>query len=65
MELFECARCHLGSWAAIVSARQRLLPALWALCGVQCSRNGTTASQRLVGSDVRVVRAGLRFSNHS
>ena len=33
MELFECARCHLGSWAAILAARQRLLPALWALCG--------------------------------
>ena len=33
VELFECARCYLGSWAAILAARQRLLPALWALCG--------------------------------
>ena len=33
MELFECARCYLGAWEAILAARQRLLPALWALCG--------------------------------
>ena len=33
VELFEDARCHLGSRAAIVSARQRLLPALWLCVG--------------------------------
>ena len=58
VELFELARCHLGSRAAIVSARQRLLPALW-FVGVrvrtQSSRIGAAPSPRLVGSGCRVL----------
>ena len=37
MELFERARCYLGSRAAILSARQRLLPALWFVWGAGAS----------------------------
>ena len=29
VELFECARCHLGSWAAIVSAPSALCRLSW------------------------------------
>ena len=58
MELFECARCHLGSRAAILAAGQRLLPALW-FVGVrvrtQSSRIGAAPSPRLVGSGCRVL----------
>ena len=50
MELFECARRYLGSWAAIVSAPQRPLPALLA-CRGAASRSAVlvsaTASSRL------------------
>ena len=57
VELFEDARCYLGSWAAIVSAPQRLLPALLA-CRGAASRSTVLVSLPLLLHDSETL--GLR-----